>query len=262
MEYYQLKAPHGFCPRCSRPLDLLLPAEDGGASPSFYICFKCKSIHQFDKGRLTRRQNLNFLKSQTRAEEINELVDKIPNKHHYLAKGSQLRLAEQTQLPQRQWLSLTEYERIFKSTPPTGKLDLRADKSTCKWCGTTLSGQRRSFCRDSCSRHYGKATFFKRTMAALPYRIACRDRFFCQVSRDDLALTNKHGQRLPAPGSELDIHHLVHVADGGTDHESNLITLGREIHREYHQGDPGIVSKLHEIKEHRLETMSELMNAK
>lgn len=113
--------------------------------------------------------------------------------------------------------------------------------------------------QDSCSRNYSKTTFTKRHMASLPYRIACRDQFFCQISGADLAQYNRHGIRLPVSNGEMAIHHLIYVSQNGTDHEQNLLTVSAEVHRAYHSGDTEIVALVHKIRDQRLEKFGEKM---
>lgn len=246
MTYYRFKSLKAYCPTCSRKLDLLFP-EDSGAE--FYICFKCRTITQFNEGALTVSNSLSAFKP-ARKKEINKVLDSLPSKFQYKAKGSQLRLTGQTYT--RQWLGIREYRIAFDSEPPSASLDLRLELDTCKWCASKLSGARRSFCSDRCSRAYTKATFRNRTMAALPYRIACRDRFFCRVTGEDLALRNKFGVRIPASNGQLEVHHLIFVSEGGSDHESNLVTLSRDTHQDYHRGLDYALESIDEIKAQQL----------
>ncbi len=255
MTYYRFKSLKAYCPKCSRKLDLLFPDENVGES--FYICFKCRSISQFGVGPLTNKNSLAAFTLPDRKTQINQVLDSLPANFHYKAKGSQLRLTGDTYT--RQWLSIREYRINFDSEPPTASLDLREDPKSCKWCGDSLIGSRRSFCSDRCSRAYTKATFRNRTMAALPYRIACRDRFFCRGTGQDLALTNKYGVRIPASNGQLDVHHLVLVSQGGSDHESNLITLTREVHHDYHSQVPYATEIIDSIKNQQLALHSKKM---
>lgn len=55
--------------------------------------------------------------------------------------------------------------------------------------------------------------------------------------------------RLPCSNGSLAIHHLIFVSKGGTDYEANLITVSKEVHKLYHQGDPIIVELVHKILE-------------
>lgn len=235
MNYFRFKSLKAYCPKCSRKLDLLFPEEEN-TGEGFYICFKCRTISQFEVGVLPSKNSLVAFKLPERKEQINQVLDSLPSNFQYKAKGSQLRLTGQTYT--RQWLSIREYRINFDSEPPTASLDLRLTPDTCKWCGEDLTGSRRAFCSDRCSRAYTKATFRNRTIAALPYRIACRDRFFCRATGQDLAMTNKYGVRIPASNGQLDVHHLILVSQGGSDHESNLITLTREVHHDYHSSVP------------------------
>lgn len=262
MNYHHLKIPGAFCPTCSRRVELLIPEDMDSSNAHFYICFKCRKVSQFSHGDLVRHQNAAFLKNIEKQAKVSELVAEIPVKKGYALTGSQLRISDHQQTSQRNWLSLAAYEQIFKEAPPSANCDFRHSPKTCKWCGCELPKGRRSFCKNACSRQYSQATFQQRTTASLPYRIACRDQFFCQITKRDLALTNQHGLRIPTPGTAMAIHHLVQVSEGGSDHAQNLVTLDAEIHRQYHQGQHEIVTQIEHLKATRLTTANALMYAK
>lgn len=156
MNYHRFKLPKAYCPNCSRKVELLF-SEESAELPQFYICFKCKKVGQFGVGELATNDFLAF--STDRKQEIQELVEEIPDKYVYKANGSQLRLEEKTDTYKRRWLSLYEYEKAFGETLGFETIDFREDNRLCKWCNHPLEGRRRSFCSDRCSRNYGKATF-------------------------------------------------------------------------------------------------------
>lgn len=249
MNYHRFKLPKAYCPNCSRKVELLF-SEESAELPQFYICFKCKKVGQFGVGELATNDFLAF--STDRKQEIQELVEEIPDKYVYKANGSQLRLEEKTDTYKRRWLSLYEYEKAFGETLGFETIDFREDNRLCKWCNHALEGRRRSFCSDRCSRNYGKATFFKRGMSTLPHRIASRDRFYCRVTGEDLAVTNRFGVRIPASDHQVEIHHLVFVSAGGSDHESNLLTVSKQVHKDYHMGVAYAVNAIEEIKKQQL----------
>ncbi|MFM2490509.1 hypothetical protein ABW365_24160 [Enterococcus avium] len=207
-----------------------------------------KSLDKLSNGKQATNQEKTALA---------RLVQALPEKHLYIGKGSQLRQKDFSY--QRSWLSLAEYERQFGEALGFNQCDLRESAASCKWCGQRLPKGRRSFCKDSCSRNYSKATFTKRHIASLPYRIACRDQFFCQISGADLARYNRHGIRLPVSNGEMAIHHLIYVSQNGTDHEQNLLTVSAEVHRAYHSGDTEIVALVHKIRDQRLGKFDEKM---
>lgn len=249
MSYHRFKLPKAYCPKCSRKVELLFP-EEKSELPQFYICFKCKSVGQFGVGELTANDFSAF--SKERKKEIQEIVEEIPDKYKYKAKGSQLRLEENTATYTRRWLSLYEYEKAFGEELGFKTIDFRENKRLCKWCNQPLEGRRKSFCSDTCSRNYGKTTFFKRGVSTLPYRIASRDRFYCRITGEDLALTNRFGVRIPASNQQLEIHHLVFVSEGGSDHESNLLTVSKQVHKDYHKGIEYAVEAIETIKDQQL----------
>lgn len=259
MNYHRFKLPKAYCPKCSRKVELLF-SEESSELPQFYICFKCKTIGQFDEGELPTNEFSAF--SIERKKEIQEMVEDIPDKYIYKAKGSQLRLEEKTNTYTRRWLSLYEYEKAFGETLGFETIDFRENKQLCKWCNQLLEGRRKSFCSDRCSRNYGKATFFKRGISTLPYRIASRDQFYCRVTGEDLAITNQKGVRIPASNQQMAIHHLVFVSEGGSDHESNLITVSKQVHKDYHKGVSYAVQAIEKIKSKQLLSYQEKMYSK
>ncbi|MGC6769409.1 hypothetical protein [Enterococcus sp. LJL51] len=253
MSYKRVKMIGAYCPNCQRKLDILLSEYEQN---KVCICFRCRTLYEFDGEKL---QKLGLSKQITLQEKLvlEPLVKALPEQHRYKGRGSQLRQKDQSF--ERAWLSLAEYERQFGEPLGFGKCDLRADAASCKWCGKELPKGRRSFCKDSCSRNYSQATFTKRHMASVPYRIACRDRFYCQISGADLAQYNRHGIRIPASNGELAIHHLIFVSRKGTDYEQNLLTVSIDVHKAYHAGEAEIVKQVHRILEQRRAIHSEKM---
>lgn len=249
MTYHRFKLPKAYCPKCSKKMELLF-SEEVSEMPQFYICFKCKTVGQFGVGELPVNGFSAF--SKERKEEIRKTIEDIPDKYSYKAKGSQLRLEEKTDTYTRRWLSLYEYEKAFGEEVGFATIDFRKDKGLCKWCNQLLEGRRRSFCSDSCSRNYGKATFFKRGISTLPYRIASRDRFYCRVTGEDLAITNRFDVRIPSSNQQMEIHHLILVSEGGSDHESNLLTISKQVHKDYHRGISYAVQAISKIKDQQL----------
>ncbi|WP_375178434.1 HNH endonuclease [Enterococcus rotai] len=259
MNYHRFKHLGAYCPKCSRKVELLF-SEETSELPQFYICFKCKIIGQFGIGELSTNEFSAF--SPERKKEIKAFIEEIPDKYRYQAKGSQLRLEEKSDTYTRRWLSLYEYEKAFGEKLGFESIDFREDKYLCKWCNQPLEGRRRSFCSDRCSRNYGKATFFKRGVSTLPYRIASRDRFYCRVTGEDLAVTNRFGVRIPASNQQLEIHHLVFVSEHGSDHETNLLTVSKQVHQDYHKGEVYAVQAIENIKEEQLRMHSDKMYTK
>lgn len=249
MSYHRFKLPKAQCPKCSRKVELLF-SEDTSELPQFYICFKCKTVVQFGVGELPANEFTAF--SAKRKKTIQTIVEEIPDKYNYKAKGSQLRLEEKTDTYTRRWLSLSAYEKAFGEAVGFETIDFREDPTVCKWCNQPLEGRRRAFCSDRCSRNYGKATFFKRGISTLPYRIASRDRFYCRVTGADLAITNRFGVRIPASNQQVEIHHLVFVSEGGSDHEANLLTVSKQVHKDYHTGVAYAVQAIDQIRAEQL----------
>lgn len=249
MNYQKIKNARAYCPKCSRKMELLLPESPNQHAESFYICFKCRTVGQFHQGELPTI-TVTDKKLAPQKQTIEQLLSSLPEKYTYKARGSQLH--KNGDAFQRKWLSLAEYETVFCESLPYNTPDFRKEPHTCKWCAANLVAPRRSFCSDRCARAYGKATFFSRSMPTLPYRIASRDRFYCRATGEDLALINRFGVRIPATSGKLAIHHLVFVAHGGSDHESNLITLSADAHTAYHTGDPEITAIIDHIRDEQL----------
>lgn len=175
--------------------------------------------------------------------------------HNYKGKGSQLRYDSEKEKYQRRWLSLYEYKEVFQEKLPDKCYtnDFRKDELICKWCASKLPNKRRkSFCCNECSSKYGRVTVWDRGMAALPYKIACRDLFYCRITGEDLAYTNQYGMRLPCSNQNLEIHHLILVSEGGSDHESNLITVSKQVHRDYHSNIKYAVELINTIRDQQL----------
>ncbi|MEO1768631.1 hypothetical protein [Candidatus Enterococcus ferrettii] len=245
MTYKRIKPIGAYCPNCQRRLEILL---SNNRQSNLCLCFRCQTVYEINDSTL---QKLIVSKpvSKSEKQQLINVIQTLPEKYQYKGQGSQLRKTDAGF--QRSWLSLAAYEQQFGETLGYNHCDLRKSSNSCKWCGSDLPKGRRSFCKDSCSRNYSKATFTKRHMASLPYRIACRDRFYCQISGEDLAQNNRYNQRIPASNGNLAIHHLIFVSENGTDYEQNLLTLSAEVHRDYHAGDTVIAAKIHEIRDHR-----------
>lgn len=234
------------CPHCHRKLTLLLTEQP---DTSWALCFHCRKLTSFT-GEIPLKLPASKL-APTQKQQICDFIASLPVDDHYQGPGSQLRLADDATF-HRRWLSLAEYERQFSETLEYRTPDLRTAPATCKWCGKSLPQGRRSFCKDSCSRNYTKVTFTKRSTPTVPYRIACRDDFRCQITGVDLAWHNRFGQRIPVHNGAMAIHHLIPVAQQGTDYADNLITLSQKAHLAYHQNDPEMVAKITALREQRL----------
>jgi len=135
----------------------------------------------------------------------------------------------------RQWLSLYKYlelypdDDIFHAMP-----DYRTEPYTCKWCGGKLKNKRQqSFCCKECSQRFNNHTVWGRKTAPLPYRILCRDNFTCSECGEFKALKNEYGIYIPVDVG-LEVHHIIHVSNGGEDHQSNLKTLCEDCHKAAH----------------------------
>lgn len=146
------------------------------------------------------------------------------------AEGEPVTLQEK-----RQWIPLYKYEKAF------GKLeydltDLRTEDRTCKWClGPLKNNRQKSFCCKECSKAWQSHYVFNRNRPPVPWRILCRDHFACRHCGWASREVNEHGIEHYSPKG-LEVHHIHHVAHGGNDHESNLITLCVNCHKDEHRG--------------------------
>ncbi|WP_422445342.1 HNH endonuclease [Thermoanaerobacterium sp. DL9XJH110] len=135
----------------------------------------------------------------------------------------------------RYWLSLGEYRKLYPNDFIFYPIpDYRKDSSICKWCGRPLKNKRQSsLCSKDCRVSFKNLTVWHRGIAPLPYRILCRDNFTCQDCGRFLAYRNQYGMYIPV-GVDLEVHHIIPVCEGGTDHQNNLKTLCRECHLKKH----------------------------
>ncbi len=118
-------------------------------------------------------------------------------------------------------------------------------EGVCEWCGSPIGDKRRtSCCCKECSTKFSIATssvMCANVGSAGGYRnhIFRRDDYTCQVCGTPHRMFSEYDIPLPTTDGELDIHHVIRVADGGTDAPDNLLTVCRECHRKIHAGDHG-----------------------
>lgn len=134
----------------------------------------------------------------------------------------------------RKWLQLWKYESKYGPLN-YGVSDLRTEPDTCKWClGELKSNRQKSYCSNYCRVDYANHYVYGRNRPPVPWRIVCRDHFACRKCGWASRMTNDHGiEHYSVKG--LEVHHINHVANGGSDHESNLLTLCRECHLDEHR---------------------------
>lgn len=136
---------------------------------------------------------------------------------------------------QRRWLALYEYQKLYPDeTIIYDKPDFRKDIHTCKWCGKPLKNKRQSsYCCEECKHHFENCTVWGRGHSPLAYRILCRDKFICQRCGKFVGMINNYGMLIPT-GVNAEVHHKIPVFNGGTDNQSNLVTLCSKCHCEIH----------------------------
>lgn len=120
-------------------------------------------------------------------------------------------------------------ERIFYPQPNY------ASAGCCRWCGKRLSGRRKSFCSDECSKHFNDITVWHRGRDPYSLRILYRDNFTCQDCGEFHAFRNEHGFYIPIDDGRLQVHHIKFVCNGGGDEPENLVTLCVECHKKRHK---------------------------
>ena len=115
-----------------------------------------------------------------------------------------------------------------------------APEGACEWCGSPLTGRKKSFCSKDCSIKFGIETspiYYANSGSAGGYRnhIFRRDNYTCQKCGANHWIINENGIPLPTTDGELDLHHIKLVSCGGTDSPDNLITWCRDCHRKWHK---------------------------
>ncbi len=138
----------------------------------------------------------------------------------------------------RPWISLLDYEETYgplRYTVP----DDRTDPHTCRWChGPLPDKHHKTFCCEDHSLEWQHHYVWGRNRSPVAWRILCRDHFACQDCGQTSRFLNEYHVSLPTPAG-LEVHHLVHVADGGTDEETNVITLCHHCHQQRHHHNSG-----------------------
>ncbi len=133
----------------------------------------------------------------------------------------------------RPWMSLYEYQRVYGELPYEVPDDRHKDR-TCRWCHGELPSKRhKTFCCPEHAKAWQYVYIWNRNRPAVPWRILCRDKFTCRDCGWMSGHKNKYDVWVYTP-TGLDVHHIVYVANGGNDHESNLVTLCRECHLARH----------------------------
>lgn len=135
----------------------------------------------------------------------------------------------------RAWPSAWVYEKTYGKRLPYDTPDLRLDSKTCKWCGGNLKNKRQSsFCSPTCSEWYNNAVTWQRGIPKVPWCVIIRDNFACRECGVTGIWINVHNRLIPS-NSGLEVHHIIPVKDGGSDHIDNLITLCVKCHDNKHR---------------------------
>lgn len=105
-------------------------------------------------------------------------------------------------------------------------------ENQCPWCGKEVNNKRRRFCSDDCRKQFDNATVWNRGRDPYSLRMLYRDNFTCQECGEFHAFINEFGMIIPIDDGELEVHHIVPVAEGGGDEQQNLATLCKKCHKE------------------------------
>lgn len=137
-------------------------------------------------------------------------------------------------MSRRPWMSLYKYEQQYGYQLNYRVPDTRTKPSTCRWCHQPLPTKRnKTFCCKDHADAWQSHFVWNRNRAPIPWRIMCRDKFTCQDCGFISAFTNEFGIEHPSPDG-LEVHHIIHVEHGGSDHEDNLVTLCADCHLARH----------------------------
>lgn len=108
-------------------------------------------------------------------------------------------------------------------------------ENQCPWCGGEVNNKRRRYCSDDCKREFQNATVWNRGRDAYSLRMLYRDKFTCQDCGTFHAMINEYGMAVPIDDGQLEVHHIVPVAQGGGDEPENLVTLCKDCHKRRHR---------------------------
>lgn len=123
------------------------------------------------------------------------------------------------------------FPSLYKAVQMYGRENVYFEKpiyekdNQCPWCGGEVNNKRRRFCSDDCRQSFENATVWQRGRDPYSLRMLYRDNFTCQECGEFHALINDFGMPLPIDDGEIEVHHIVAVADGGGDEAANLTSL-------------------------------------
>ena len=135
----------------------------------------------------------------------------------------------------RRFPSLSTAQKMFGAENIYFFAPIYEKENQCPWCGGEVNNRRRRFCSDDCRWRFDNATVWFRDRDPYSLRIVYRDKFTCQDCGEFHAVVNEHGMTIPIDDGELEVHHIIPVSDGGSDHPSNLVTLCKKCHIERHR---------------------------
>ena len=132
------------------------------------------------------------------------------------------------------FISHREAQRLYGFDRTTFEKPIYTDKEICRWCGKKCISDA-FFCCKKCGRTYN-LTLKWSTRNTNTYRenLLRRDNYTCQKCGTPHMMINEHGIKIPVSDGNLQVHHIVPRAKGGSDNPDNLITWCKKCHDSYH----------------------------
>ncbi len=138
-------------------------------------------------------------------------------------------------MAEKYFITLKEAQELYGVEKTTFVRPRYAPDDICGWCGKFLDNDNDTgFCNRKCKSMY-KVNIA--TSGANMYRLSLlyRDDFTCQNCRQKHRVVNEYGMELPVSDGQLDLHHIVSKAKGGSDAPDNLVTWCKNCHDAWHE---------------------------
>ena len=116
---------------------------------------------------------------------------------------------------------------------------IHTPRGYCNLCGKKLSGRRTAWCSSSCRWEAYKIAGDVNNIQWLRRAILRRDEYCCigcGVGFVKEVASKKVGTIIMPDISTYEMHHIIPIHDGGTNHPDNLVTLCRTCHLGAHHG--------------------------
>lgn len=141
----------------------------------------------------------------------------------------------------RALINLSEAQKLYGKESTTFARPRYVPEGACEWCARPITNKRRtSCCSKECDKKFKEATsaiMYVNTGSASGYRnhIFRRDNYTCQACGTPHYRINENDIPIPTTDGSLDLHHIMPVSEGGMDEPSNLVTLCRKCHKDWHK---------------------------